>query len=399
LGLLLKEKEMKRQLKETGKIIKEEAIRYSGKINNSPKNPPYSSFEVKNFRCLQNFRMDDLGLINLIAGMNNVGKTALLEALFLHIGSTNPELALRVDRWRGHGILNEITETPWRNLFWQFQDKEAIKLISRNQKGQQRILTMTVSPAPSRILEELTAKGGSELVGTLGQSLIFNYIDESKKMLKVSGIPIFSKRGDVIRFQLRMEPSPKPSPFTGIFLTSRHQGYPEEEVQRFSDLRIKREDQIILKVLQIVEPRLESLEILSHQGISMIHGHLKDYGVPIPFPFLGDGTRRVASLFLSIGAARDGVVLVDEIENGIHHSAMRPLWEVLTEAATLFNTQVFATTHSHECVAAAHEVFKARGENDFRFHRLTRADGIVKAVTYDQESLEGALSIPLEVRG
>lgn len=390
---------MKRQPKKSEKIIKEEALKYSPATNNVFRNYPYASFAVNNFRCLQDFLIEDLGQVNLIAGTNNVGKTALLEALFLHIGSTNPELALRVDRWRGLGILNEVAETPWRNLFWQFQDKNPIKLVSKNKKGQQRILTITVNPSPSKLLEEMAARGGPELMGTLGQDLIFNYIDESRKSHKVAGTPFFSKKGDLIRFQLRMEPTPIPLPFSGIFITSRNQGYPEEEVQRFSDLRVKRQDAYILRALQIVEPRLESLEILSHQGISMIHGHLRGYDAPVPFPFLGDGTRRVASLFLSIAAARDGVVLVDEIENGIHHSVMKSLWEVIAEDAVLFNTQIFATTHSEECVFAAHEVFKSREEYNFRFHRLKRDDGTVKAVTYEKESLEGALSIPLEVRG
>jgi AAA15 family ATPase/GTPase len=395
---LIKERRMKRQPKKSEKIIKEEALKYSPATNSVLRNYPYASFAVNNFRCLQDFLIEDLGQVNLIAGMNNVGKTALLEALFLHIGSTNPELALRVDRWRGLGILNEVTASPWRNLFWQFQDKEPIKLISKNKKGQQRVLTITVSPSPSTILEEIKAKEGSEILGSLGQDIIFNYTDEQKKTQKVTATPLFSKKGEVIRFQLNMKPAIKASPFTGIFLNSWRQVVADEEVQRFSDLRIKKEDHIFLKALKYIEPRLEKLEILSPKAVSIIHGYLSGYDEPVPLPLLGDGARRVGSLVLSIGAARDGVVLVDEIENGIHHSVMRSLWEVLAEAAVLFNAQIFATTHSQECIEAAHEAFKPMEEYSFRLHRLDRKDGVVKAVSYDQESLKGALSIPLEVR-
>ncbi len=390
---------MKKNPQKPEKIIKDKSLPYAAKVNKAPKTLPYSSFEINNFRCLQNFRMDDIGQINLIAGMNNVGKTALLEALFLHIGSTNPELALRVDRWRGLGMLNEAGETLWRTLFWQFNDKEPIKLISKNRKGLFRILTITVSPSPTALLEEMKAKEGSEVLGTLGQDLIFTYTDEQKNTHKVTATPLFSKKGEMIRFQLRMEPTPKIPPFMGIFLNSWRQGIGDEEVQRFSDLRVKREDSLFLKALQYIEPRLEKLEILSPKGVSLIHGYLKGYDEPIPLPLLGDGARRVASLILSMGAAREGVVLVDEIENGVHHSVMKSLWEVIAEAASLFSTQIFATTHSQECVSTAHEAFKSRDEYNFRLHRLERVDGLIKAVTYDQESLEGALTIPLEVRG
>jgi len=236
LGAIKKGREMKRQPKKSEKIIKEEALKYSAAANNGPKKLPYASFEVNNFRCLQKFRIEDLGQVNLIAGMNNVGKTTLLEALFLHIGSTNPELALRVDRWRGLGILNEVTETPWRNLFWQFQDKEPIKLVSKNRKGQQRILTITVSPSPSTILEEIKAKDESEIFGSPGEDIIFNYTDEQKKTQKITATPLFSKKGEVIRFQLNMRPAIKSPPFTGIFLNSWRQVVADEEVKRFSDL-------------------------------------------------------------------------------------------------------------------------------------------------------------------
>ena len=389
----------KKELKKPVKVLKENSLDYSSKVPNAKAGLPYASFEISNFRCLKELHISDLGQVNLIAGMNNVGKTALLEALFLHIGSTNPELALRVDRWRGLGIMNEVSETPWRSLFWQFQEEKPIKLISKNNKGQQRILTITVSPSPSTVLEEMKVKEGSEILGTLGQDLNFIYADEQKKTYKVTATPLFSKKGEIIRFQLRISPSLKATPFTGIFLNSWRQGVSEEEVQRFTDLRIKREDHLFLKALIFIEPRLEKFEILSPKGVSMIHGYLKGYNEPVPLPLLGDGARRVASLVLAIGAARDGVVLVDEIENGIHHSVMKSLWEVIAEGAALFNTQVFATTHSQECVYAAHEAFKSRKQYNFRLHRLGRVDGLVKATTYDRESLEGALSIPLEVRG
>jgi AAA15 family ATPase/GTPase len=182
-------------------------------------------------------------------------------------------------------------------------------------------------------------------------------------------------------------------------IMSNHLGKPDEEVQRFSDLRIKSHDELVVTALKVIEPRLEKLEILSRQGVSMIHGYLKGYNEPVPSPLLGDGVKRVMSLLLAIGNARNGVVLIDEIENGIHHSMMQSVWNAIAEASVLFKTQIFATTHSAECILAAHEAYKKRNSYDFRIHRLDRINGEIKAGTYDQETLEGALSIPLEVRG
>ena len=73
---------------------------------------------------------------------------------------------------------------------------------------------------------------------------------------------------------------------------------------------------------------------------------------------------------------------------------MRSLWEAIGRAADLFNTQVIATTHSLECVSAASEAFSMRRSYDLTLHRLDRTDGMVRAIAYDRESLEGARRFP-----
>jgi AAA15 family ATPase/GTPase len=131
----------------------------------------------------------------------------------------------------------------------------------------------------------------------------------------------------------------------------------------------------------------------------MIHGYLKGFDEPIPLPIMGGGVQRALSILLAIGSAENGVVLIDEIENGIHHSALKDLWAVIAEASRVFNCQLFATTHSDECIRAAHEAFKKSKSYDLMLYRLERKNGSINAVMYDEETLDAALSIPLEVRG
>jgi AAA15 family ATPase/GTPase len=129
----------------------------------------------------------------------------------------------------------------------------------------------------------------------------------------------------------------------------------------------------------------------------MIHG---DIGLNrlLPLPQMGDGMTRLAEIILAIGNAPNGIVLVDEIENGIHHSTMSNIWRTIDKASQLFNTQVFATTHSIECIKAAHNAFKENGAYDLKVHRLERTDAKVRALTYDKDELEAAFEIKLEVR-
>lgn len=74
------------------------------------------------------------------------------------------------------------------------------------------------------------------------------------------------------------------------------------------------------------------------------------------------------------------------------------VWAAVGKAARECNAQIFATTHSSEFIAAAHKSFRDSGIYDFRLHRLEHIEDSIKAITYDQETLEVALEIGLEVR-
>ena len=95
---------------------------------------------------------------------------------------------------------------------------------------------------------------------------------------------------------------------------------------------------------------------------------------------------------------RHGMVLVDEIENGLHHMVMRRVWNAIAAFAKRYNVQIFATTHSRECFQAAQEAFKPVAEDDFRLYRIEHSRGKLRAVTYDRETMDAALEFDLEVR-
>jgi AAA15 family ATPase/GTPase len=102
---------------------------------------------------------------------------------------------------------------------------------------------------------------------------------------------------------------------------------------------------------------------------------------------------------LAIRNAANGIVLIDEIENGLHYSSQQHVWESIAHAAQQFNVQVFATTHSREMIEAAYRAFP--DSDTFRYHRLDRdeASGEVRAVSYSPDLIEAALEMDFEVRG
>ena len=360
----------------------------------------YQSFEVSNFRCFRKLNLAQLERVNLIAGMNNVGKTALLEALFLHCGAYNPELTLRLNAFRGIEQvkleLGRWAETPWDSLFSQFDTSKILELAGKNEQTGHRILRLRVirqSEASVRIeqsIEHSSDKSGGipSFSSEMAQVLELECTEGEQRRKYYM---ILDQKG------VRSDPIPPPPPFPAFFQAARVRIPPAEDAERYGKLDILGQQDALLKALQVIEARLRRLAVVVAGGVPMIHGDI-GLGRLVPLPVMGDGMARLASLVLAIGNAPNGVVLVDEIENGLHHSILPKVWRAIGEVARQFNTQVFATTHSLECIVAAHRAFSESERYDFRLHRLERVNETIHAVTYDQETLEAAIETGLEVR-
>lgn len=365
----------------------------------------YTSFKIRNFRCFEELELDDLERVNLIAGMNNVGKTALLEAIYIHCGGYNPELALHVRAFRGFGNmevkLESWTEHPLSSLFNQFDVSKVIELTGEDTVTTNRSLWLRVLGEPSEIKRgDLSAPGESVTsyiedgaAGVLSSSEVakvieFEYEGSGKKK---KFYMIMDRRG------IRVDPTPPAPPFPTFLQGARMRTMFPKQAEFYGNLELYEKQDQVLQTLSIVEPRLKSIRSVAVAGGPILHGDI-GIGRLIPLPIMGEGIVRLADVAVKIANAPNGVVLVDEIENGLHYSIMFKVWKAIALAARQSNTQIFATTHSWECVQAAHEAFASEETYDFRLHRLDRMNGEITAVTYDQESLDASLKHGLEVR-
>ena len=84
--------------------------------------------------------------------------------------------------------------------------------------------------------------------------------------------------------------------------------------------------------LRLLEPRLRRLAVLVTGDIPVIHGDI-GIGRMMPISMMGEGTGRLLSILLAMANAPGGTVLIDEIENGLHHSVLAPVWHALAQAA------------------------------------------------------------------
>ncbi len=351
----------------------------------------YRSFEIENFRCFRHLKAGPFARVNLIAGKNNVGKSAFLEALFLHAGAYNPGLLLNLNAFRGIEVVKVEfggqAEEVWASAFHRFDVSRSVELTGEDRVSGRRVLRLS-SVRPPEALELSLPAEEPLFAEEWGQVLM---LEHERNGAVSRHYLIVDRRG------LRVTPPPPPPPFPTIFLAARSRISPKVDAERFGKLDVKGEQDAILEVLRVVEPRLRRLAVIVIGEVPMLHGDV-GMGRMIPLPLMGEGMARLASLVLAMANAPAGVVLVDEFENGLHHSVLPQVWEAVGEAARRFDIQLFATTHSLECVAAAHRAFSARDRYEFRLHRLELEADAIRMVSYDREALEGALEAGLEVR-
>jgi hypothetical protein len=354
----------------------------------------WQHFIVKNFRPFSGLHLQQLGRVNLITGKNNTGKTALLEAIHLHNNPADCQLPITINKARGITETGKAIEDIAGWLFWGRHAAGGLELSSWDDKGVSRTLAMW-------LLDAATARERfPEAEKLLRESIRLDLVDANLPRLilryEQTNEPERISVGVFVGMGLSWVRARIPWRISSIYLNS---GAPDadQDMKHFGELEAAKRQDEILPAVQLLEPRLQRLSLVPLSAEPVIHG---DIGLPrlVPIPFMGEGMRRVLSIVLAIANAPSGVVLIDEVENGLHHSVMKDVWKAIAEAARRANVQVFATTHSYECIVAAHEAFTASDAYDLRLFRLDRIGQEIKVAAYDRDVLEYSTEMSHEVR-
>jgi AAA15 family ATPase/GTPase len=146
-----------------------------------------------------------------------------------------------------------------------------------------------------------------------------------------------------------------------------------------------------------VDPRIKKARVeLAGDGIHL----LVDLGLSemVPISQVGQGVHRVIAIFSELIGEKPLICVIDEIENGIYHALLQQVWTGLAAAAESLNTQIFVTTHSQECIQAAHAAFAAREKYDFSIIQLFRVDDGIQGRVLDRPHIEAALKGDIDLR-
>lgn len=159
----------------------------------------------------------------------------------------------------------------------------------------------------------------------------------------------------------------------------------------------------VVDALRLVVDGVESAALAAEptgrrRSRSRVIVRFKGDPAPVPLKRLGDGAVRVFGVALALANSRDGFLLIDEVENGLHHSVQKRFWRMVLETAETNNVQVLATTHSRDCVEG---FARATGECQHiegALARINRRNGKMWAVEYPEKDMLVAAEQGIEVR-
>ena len=315
----------------------------------------FTSLEFHNFRGFTALKLEGLKRVNLVVGRNNSGKTSLLEGIALlsdpHRFNEMPGL-LRANS----GLVEQ------RYFRWLLRDgapKEHGSLVCLTDAGQKQEVILR------RNLEGEPLSPGYQTMA------------QNRSFIGLAPINQASLRCRIVSVQHR-----SPADLVKLFAQAVRQKGGEEQVEGL----LKAVDERIQKVR--VEPADDGIHIMVDLGLSEM----------VPVSQVGQGIYRLIAIFSELIGEQPQISLIDEVENGIHHSMLEQVWTGIAEVAESLNMQVFVTTHSQECIEAAHAAFEVRKNYDFSIIQLFRVADGVQGRVLDRKHIEAAMAGEIDLR-
>lgn len=326
----------------------------------------FTALHIESYKKLRNLQLSKLSRINLVAGLNNSGKTTLLEAIYLLVRQNDFAGILEVIRRRGK-IPEDHINPEW-----------LVEQLSGEIRVAGTFDQQDANVAIRDYLESDNTLDKSRYIRTL--EIVTRFGEHSQE----SQTRIFKGRdrqtlADSIRL---LSPVVYSSPF---FLNEpqHYARFYEKSVQS------KAKGTILEFIKAAVSPSIVNIELVDNLQRFLVTDN--DYDSAMDLAWYGEGLQRIFFISLLFASAQNGVVLIDEFENAIHTELLGKFAPFIHQLAKTFNVQVFLTSHSKECIDAFAKT--APEIADFTFHTLLVEDGNVVVRDFDGKKFSRLLEI------
>lgn len=371
------------------------------------------SFEINNFRLFQHLEVGRLSRVNLVVGKNNAGKSTFLEAVELYASNASSTVLLDLIESRQETWFSEAQPhsqnflgNPVRHLFFGHKlpriGEEGISLgeVSSNLK-----LHIGAAAYQNKNDDEGTIRkiriSDVQVDEDLFNVEVFLVVEEGERTRR-----LFRLDRDVrdIRRNSRIIYERHESEFKYTWQIVSTENIPNRKLAALWDLTsLTNLESEVISALGLIDDRVSGVAFVedisrgraSDNRIPLVK--IKGIDEPLPLKSMGDGITRLFHIIVALVNARNGLLLIDEFENGLHWTVQPKVWDIVFQLSERLNVQVFATTHSRDCIEgfdSAWNKYPMLGA----FFRLDAKDSQIKATEYTSETLTDAIDMDVEVR-
>lgn len=352
----------------------------------------FKNIDIKNFRGIDHLKIEDFSRVNVFLGQNNSGKSTILEAIAMLMGMSDPDTPQRINAIRA------------RRAFSNFID---IKYFFRN-------MDVAMSPEVTSMQTDETSRHLK-----LGLSYVFDDSAETNnEPVQQTGAVIYvntlellfdvTNGSDIQRYKSWLRVTPQ-----GLVVNKKPaEGYMEKNrawlipsdlmtnnlVNDLTELFRRNKKEVVLSLLKLFDERINGIEILTDDVYISFEGMAE----MLPTRVTGDGLRRYLSIVASAANPMINMILIDEIDNGLHYSVYKKLWQAIFKLAIESDKQIFVTTHSKETLFYLNEMLSETPDcqNEFRLYTIAKTiNKGYQAYKYTCNGLSGACENDIELRG
>lgn len=360
-----------------------------------------NSLEIEGYRAYRHLLIPQLGRVNLIVGKNNVGKSSLLEALWLYAKRGNLSELRKILQARDElpPVLSKPSEKPedrvkdLRNIFYGRKGVEGefgwIKISPIAEPD--NLLSLTIG---WYIRQEEDEEGEYRLVAVKNPAtnpdaaayLESRWGTKGRRLDKLTE-RILGQRGVA-------------NAIPGYFVPAN--GMNTSVINRLWDgIALTEGEDSVIAALQIIAPDIKRISFVGQNDderwrVPLVR--LEAQAEPVYLRSLGEGMNRLLGITLALANSANGMLLIDEVESGLHYSIQPDVWRLIFQTARMLNVQVFATTHSWDCIEAFQKASAEDQAEEAMLIRLENKQGEIISTPFDERRLSIATREQIEVR-
>lgn len=352
----------------------------------------FKNIEIKNFRGIDHLKIDDFSRVNVLLGQNNSGKTTVLEAIAMLMSMSNPDIPQAINAVRARKPFSKFIDIQY--YFNNLNVATPPEVAAEQTDGGSRHLKLALSYVFDELAdpqnEPQQQMGTIKYVNTLEMN--FDVANGTSKQNYQSWLRVNSQ-GLVVNRKVA----------DGYLENKRAWLTPSDLMTSnlandLAELFKRNRKDAILALLKLFDPRINGIEILTDDIYVGFDGMTQ----MLSLSMMGDGLRRYLNIVAAAANPLTNILLIDEIDNGLHYSVYRKLWQSLFALASATDKQIFVSTHSKETLYYLNEMLQEAPDykSDMRLYTLERTiKKGMQAYMYTYEGLGGACENNLEIRG